>query len=697
MPSMVLPLRRLALVLCLFAASSAFGVSRPLPGGPGSSFSAAANWNPAGTPGPTDALNFPGTITTHTINIDVPGMSVGPMTFGDGYTITGNALTLTGDITASKNVTWASDVTFSAPITLLTSSGATIVFSGAVDVGGQSVTAHKVQFTGTLNGGGTITTGNSQFPLYVGAGGSFNGSFANGGGGSINPFFGHLSKASANMGSLGWAGTDSSIGNLTVNSITSNGVIGVLHTKSFQLGGGTLDVYWSNGNSLSNGQASTIQVTGSVTLNGGQLKVHNLPPLVGQTVTVIDNDGTDAVSGTFAGLPEGGKFYLFGTYGISYHGGDGNDVVITKLTDEYTITKLTQGSAETAYHEPATFTATVTALNGSGTPTGRVSFYIDGTFNPTLYATLQNGVATLTTAALEPGSHAITAFYEGDVGFGASFSQSPDLKHSVLRALSATTISSTVATITYGVPVAFHVNVGPKTPGDGQPAGSVIIIADGEAAGTGTLFNGTATINSTSVHAGTKSIIAAYGGDTRFQPSTSSAIALIVNKVSTIVDPRPQSPLFAGVPSTMKVTISPVVGNGRISSGTVTVKEGTTPLASADLGSNSIDLTLPPLTFGQHSLQVSYSGSADSEASSATVVLNALDAPKIYVHGAEVREGNSGLTPGETAKTIELHVIGDTHVEDAESFSVVLTDPSNAAIDVASAVVVIDNDDGAAR
>src|ERR1051325_10878324 len=624
MPSMVPSLRQSVLVLCLFAAA-AFAVSRAWTGAAGSSFTTAANWNPAGTPGPTETLNFPGTITTHTINIDFPGFSAGPMIFSDGYTITGNALTLTGDVTASKNVTWSSDVKFGAPITLLTNSGATIAFNGAVDVGGQNVKAHKVQFTGTINGSGTITTGSSQFPLYVGAGGNFNGRFANGGGGSINPFFGHLPSAAASMDNFVWAGLDSSIGDLAVNSITSNGVIGVLHTKSFQFGSGTFDVYWSNNNSLSNGQASTIQVTGSVTLNGGQLKVHSLPPLAGQTVLVIDNDGSDAVNGTFANLPEGGKFYLFGTYGISYHGGDGNDVVITKLADDWTLTRLTQSSTESDYHAPVTFIATVTPGSGSGTPTGRVAFTIDPSAAlPPLYATLPNGTASLTVATLEPGSHTITAFYEGDIGFGASFSFSPDLKHSVLRALSATTISSTVASVTYGLPVALRVNVGPATPGDGQPAGSVTIIADGLPAGSGTLVNGTATINSTSIHGGTKSVIAAYGGDSRFQPSTSSPITLTVNKVPTALDPRPQSPLYAGVPSTMKVTIAPTVGSGTISSGTVTVKEGTTTLASAEAGFNVIELTLPPLVFGQHSLQVSYGGSADCEASSATVVLNAV-------------------------------------------------------------------------
>lgn len=53
-------------------------------------------------------------------------------------------------------------------------------------------------------------------------------------------------------------------------------------------------------------------------------------PKVGQSYTIIDNDGTDAVAGTFAGIAEGGTYTNQGvTYTVTYKGGDGNDVVLT--------------------------------------------------------------------------------------------------------------------------------------------------------------------------------------------------------------------------------------------------------------------------------------------------------------------------------------------------------------------------------
>ncbi|QDU19645.1 autotransporter-associated beta strand repeat-containing protein [Urbifossiella limnaea] len=70
----------------------------------------------------------------------------------------------------------------------------------------------------------------------------------------------------------------------------------------------------------------------TIDLTGGVLTFNRTGPLVpmGQTVTLIDNLGADPVTGTFAGLPEGGVLTANGqTFTISYVGGDGNDVVLT--------------------------------------------------------------------------------------------------------------------------------------------------------------------------------------------------------------------------------------------------------------------------------------------------------------------------------------------------------------------------------
>ncbi len=78
---------------------------------------------------------------------------------------------------------------------------------------------------------------------------------------------------------------------------------------------------------------SQLNVQGGVDLTGARLSISGtfIQPQCNQIV-IINNDGTDPVVGTFDGMPEG---FIFANYlgsgknvGISYVGGDGNDVVL---------------------------------------------------------------------------------------------------------------------------------------------------------------------------------------------------------------------------------------------------------------------------------------------------------------------------------------------------------------------------------
>jgi fibronectin-binding autotransporter adhesin len=76
-----------------------------------------------------------------------------------------------------------------------------------------------------------------------------------------------------------------------------------------------------------------LSVTGTVNLAGATLNVNlAFTPALGSAFMLIQNDGTDAVVGTFAGLPQGTTLSLSGmTFQISYMGGTGNDVVLTRI------------------------------------------------------------------------------------------------------------------------------------------------------------------------------------------------------------------------------------------------------------------------------------------------------------------------------------------------------------------------------
>ena len=83
-------------------------------------------------------------------------------------------------------------------------------------------------------------------------------------------------------------------------------------------------------------QYDQLNVTGTVSLGNANLNVgvSNLyTPSAGQTFTIVNNDGNDPVTGTFAGLAENDVFYSGTTsFRISYAGGsNNNDVVLTTV------------------------------------------------------------------------------------------------------------------------------------------------------------------------------------------------------------------------------------------------------------------------------------------------------------------------------------------------------------------------------
>lgn len=73
-----------------------------------------------------------------------------------------------------------------------------------------------------------------------------------------------------------------------------------------------------------------LKVTGAINLGDSNLDVkllNGFKPQVDNKFIIVDNDGTDAITGTFKDLSEGASLVIDGvTFRISYVGGDGNDV-----------------------------------------------------------------------------------------------------------------------------------------------------------------------------------------------------------------------------------------------------------------------------------------------------------------------------------------------------------------------------------
>ena len=130
-------------------------------------------------------------------------------------------------------------------------------------------------------------------------------------------------------GTLKGTGT---VGNIAMSagSIAPGSSPGVINTGNLTYTGGSFDVEIGG---KAAGEFDQTNVTGTVDLGSAtELNVslvNGFAPAVNDSFVIINNDGSDAITGTFEGLADGDKFTLGSyTYQINYDAGDGNDVVL---------------------------------------------------------------------------------------------------------------------------------------------------------------------------------------------------------------------------------------------------------------------------------------------------------------------------------------------------------------------------------
>ena len=143
---------------------------------------------------------------------------------------------------------------------------------------------------------------------------------------------------------LGTVGTITSLGSGSPGSIvlSPGGNTAILTCSNVLLNPATTFVTDLNGTTAGSGY-DQLNVHGTVALNNATLAVTlGYAPAIGDRFIIINNDASDAVSGRFSGLPEGGVF-TNGTavFQITYRGGDGNDVVVTRVNPPARLTSIT--------------------------------------------------------------------------------------------------------------------------------------------------------------------------------------------------------------------------------------------------------------------------------------------------------------------------------------------------------------------
>jgi hypothetical protein len=200
-----------------------------------------------------------------------------------------------------------------------TSSGA----GSTIDLSGLSTWSDALQFsTLTVNTSGTVTLNpvNStiSIPITLNSAGTITG-------GTVQL------NAPGSLSGSGGTITATLVNGANVAPGTSPGTITVVGAYT-QTGAGTLAVEL-NGTTPGT-QHDQLVVQGTVSLGGTLSISRGYTPTIGESWVIVNNDGADPVVGTFAASPEGDIYTLDDVpLRVSYVGGDGNDVTLTRVVN----------------------------------------------------------------------------------------------------------------------------------------------------------------------------------------------------------------------------------------------------------------------------------------------------------------------------------------------------------------------------
>lgn len=615
-------MKRLILaVMMMSCALGARAATRTWTGAANGNWSNAANWGGV-APAAGDALVFPASASTFATNNDLSaGTSFASLAFQAGYTVNGNAFTVTNGmsvtsgtasinpvVTAAGAQTWNVDgnLVFGGPSTELGTTPLTISGDGFVQfnaIGGTtaSITANGTVTLNLLGGAGYTgpTTLNGSTQVF------------------LSGFFLEGSLLMQN--------------NSTVQvPAPSSGVNG-----NYSLTAAAFHV----GNITSAIQYSKLTVNGSVTLAGELSLSSSFNAPAGTKYVLIDHQGAGPVSGTFAGLPEGASLTINGlVYTISYAGNDGNDVVLT-VAGSTTPTSLSLASNPdpSSYGQPVTFTATITPSNATGTIEFREGATILGT------GPISSGTAAFTTSALSAGNHNITAVYPGSGLFQPSTSSA--LPVSVLKSAVTVAVTSSANPSAVGQNVTFTATIQPPagySPLTG-PTGSVTFFDGPTSLGTVTAAGGVATFSTSSLTLGSHTIGASYGGDGNFNSGSGSMTQLVDKSATSVALTSSVNPSSPGQAVTFTATVS-----GVSPAGNVTFRDGSVTLAVVPLsGAGVATFNTSVLSTGTHNITASYEGDNNNFASTSPAVQQVVGSPQLIGTTTTVASSVNPSAPGQ--------------------------------------------------
>ena len=335
-----------------------------------------------------------------------------------------------------------------------------------------------------------------------------------------------------------------------------------------------------------------------------------------------------------------------------------------------TLTNLASNLSESVSGQDVTLTANVSAtVPNVAAPSGKVAF-LDGSVTLGVADLDQNGNATFDTTALQAGKHQLSASYLGTPSASASVSGTLDMQ--VDQAATSMGLQSSAGESTFGQQITLSANVAIAAPGSGVATGAVEFFDGDTDLGTGHLDKtGTATLQLSSLSAGSHQLTASYEGDSNFTaPDDGSLTQLVDAAQTTVALVSSSNPSVSGQSLMLSANVAPVAPGAGKPSGIVTFNEGEIVLGQASLDNNgAASIAASGLSVGDHLIDVSYQGDGSFNPSFASTLKQTVN-----LGGVSVALASSGSSVYGGAVTFTANVSAAAPANGVPSGFVVLRD-----------------------
>lgn len=245
------------------------------------------------------------------------------------------------------------------------------------------------------------------------------------------------------------------------------------------------------------------------------------------------------------------------------------------------------------FGETAVLTANVAATSGAQ-PSGSVEFFNGGSSLGS--AALTGGVAMLSVSGLAAGNYAISATFPG--------ASTGNRTLTVATAPTTLQLSSSTNPSLIGASVQYTASVTNAT--GGAITGNVEFWRGGALLQTVPLAAGAAQFADSPPLAGSHIIVATYNPDANNRTSNDTLLQQVNLHATTVQLGAISNPVLSGTPAEFQVNVATLTGT--TPTGSITLLDGGSAIASGSLTGGSATLHLASLPTGSHNLTISYSG-----------------------------------------------------------------------------------------